>query len=461
MKSFPLFFQVSGRHVVIVGGGEQAAQKARLLLKTDARVTLLAPQLEAELAALVASGRARHQTGFSSPSIFQDAALVFIGTGCPGLDASVHALAKAAGAIVNVVDQPDLCDVTTPSIVDRDPVVVAIGTEGTAPVLGRQIKTRIERLLDPSLGAFAALAGRLRPAVAGQVPRDQRRGFWRWVFAGPAWAAHKRGNAREAARMIKAAIAQGGVPDRATAGRITLVGAGPGARDLLTLRAVERLQEADVIYYDRLVDPDVLELARRDARRVFVGKTPGSHSWPQDRINSLIVSDARRGAAVVRLKSGDPGLFGRAAEELHAARSAGVDVEIVPGITAASAASASIGAPLTERGQTEAVVLATGALRDQDELPDWGRWAAPGTTMAIYMGVANAAAVQRSLLAAGVPGSADVTIAVSVESPQQRSYAIKLADLARVVSEQAVPHPAVIMVTYPKTAQDTADRGAV
>ena len=273
MKSFPMFIRMENRRVVIVGGGEQAAQKSRLVLKTEAALDIIAEEIDDELTAIVQSGRARHLRGPITRAQFRDAALVFIGTGCPAIDASIHAIAKDAGALVNVVDQPELCDATTPSIVDRDPVVVAIGTEGTAPVLGRSIKTEIEKMLDPRLGSFAALAGRLRTAVAHRIPKEERRDFWRWAFNGAPWASFKRGAEREAIELLKSAL--GGSYDKETGGQIALVGAGPGARDLLTLRAVERLQEADVIFYDRLVDPMVLELARRDAERVYVGKTVG------------------------------------------------------------------------------------------------------------------------------------------------------------------------------------------
>ncbi|MDF0602526.1 SAM-dependent methyltransferase [Psychromarinibacter sp. C21-152] len=337
MKSFPMFIRTTGRRVVIVGGGEQAAQKARLLLKTDAQLILAAPELDPELRALVDRGRADWHRGRLTPALFETAAMGFIATGCPGLDACAHALARAARCPVNVVDRPDLCDLTTPSLVDRDPVVVAIGTEGTAPVLARQIKTQVEQMLAPTLGGLAAFAGRMRGAVAARVPRDARRAFWRWVFADAPRAAWTRGAEREAAQAIKDAIAAGRAPDTPRGGHIALVGAGPGARDLLTLRAVQRLQEADVIFHDRLVDADILELARRDAERVHVGRTAGAAAWPQDRIDALVVAEAAKGRQVVRLTSGDPGISGNAAENLTAARAAGIPVEIVPGIAAAPA----------------------------------------------------------------------------------------------------------------------------
>lgn len=261
MKTFPMFLKIADRHVVVIGGGEQAAQKARLLLKTEARLILLTEDLDPELADLVRAGRAEHS---QDPAIINGAALVFVATGCKGADASWHALAKQAGTVVNVVDYPALCDAMTPSIVDRDPVIVAIGTEGTAPVLGRRLKTRFEEILHPRLGAYAALAGRLRAEAAHRIPANARRDFWRWVFTGAPWRSFSSGQERGAARQIKDAMATG---DRAEAGHLCLVlgAADPG---LVPMAAVHRLQEADVIFCGRDVPNGVLELARRDAERV-------------------------------------------------------------------------------------------------------------------------------------------------------------------------------------------------
>ncbi|MDF1855053.1 SAM-dependent methyltransferase [Pseudooceanicola sp.] len=333
MKSFPMFIRTTDRRVVIVGGGEQAAQKARLILKTDAQLLLVAAVLDPELAALIAEGRAEWHRDAITPALFEGAVMAFIGTGCPGADASIHALAKVARCPVNVVDQPELCDITTPSLVDRDPIVVAIGTEGTAPVLARQIKTRVEEILAPNIGGLAAFAGRMRGAVAAQVPRPQRRAFWRWVFSDAPRDEWLRGAERAAAGRIKTAIAAGRAPDASGQGSIALVRAGPGARDLLTLRAVARLQEADVIFYDREVDQQVLELARRDAERVCLGPLAGAQTWPQPQIDARMVTEARRGRRVVRLIPGDPGIAGA---DLNAAQAAGVAVEIVPGVAAAT-----------------------------------------------------------------------------------------------------------------------------
>ncbi len=448
MKSFPMFIRTTGRKVVIAGGGEQAAQKSRLILKTDARIVLAAFELDAELQALVDEGKAVWHPDTPSASLFEGAAMGFIATGCPALDACLHGVAGLARCPVNVVDRPDLCDLTTPSLVDRDPVIVAIGTEGTAPVLARQIKTRVEEMLAPNLGGLAALAGRLRANVAARIPRNKRRAFWRWVFADAPRQSWVRGAEREAASQIKNAIAERQAPDTAAGGSISLVGAGPGARDLLTLRAVERLQEADVIFYDRLMGEDVLELARRDAERIYVGKSVGARAWPQERINALIVAEAKKGRRVVRLKAGDPGIFGRATEELEAARDAGIPVEIVPGITAACAASANAGRSLTERGATDTLVMATGRCRDGAPLPDCVRFATPGTALAFYMSVGQAERIQTALLARGMAADTPVTVGVDVSKSNERMLETPLGGLAEMIRAEDVTGCAVILISW-------------
>lgn len=325
MQTFPMFLRMAGRHVVIAGGGEQAAQKCRLMLKTEARILVLAPELDDELCGLAEEGRIDHVPGSITPDSFAGAALVFIATGCPGLDAALQELAKLGGALVNVVDQPDLCDAITPSIVDRDPVTVAIGTEGTAPVLARQIKTRVEQMLEPGLGDLARLAGRLRGAVAARVPQDRRRDLWRWVFTGAPRKLHARGAEREAARLLKAAIAEGGAPDRGPRGTIAVIDASGITPDLLTLRAVQRLQEADIILFDRDTGDGVLELARRDAERQSID----ARDWPAPRIAGLVLRHARSGQSVVRVHG--PGrAAGTVAEELAALATPDFPVEQVP-----------------------------------------------------------------------------------------------------------------------------------
>jgi uroporphyrin-III C-methyltransferase/precorrin-2 dehydrogenase/sirohydrochlorin ferrochelatase len=302
MKTFPMFLRMTGRRLIVVGGGEQAAQKVRLAQKTEADIIVVAPEPEAEFQGQADHGRIHLQPDADAET-FRNTALVFVATGCPGADAAWHGVAKAAGALVNVVDAPDLCDAITPSIVDRDPVVVAIGTEGTAPVLGRQIKTRIEQLLEPNLGRLAELAGALRDDVAQRVPRPKRRAFWRWVFGDAPRQAHAQGNEDAARVMIHETVVARGETGETSASMITLIAGAEGPGDLMTLRAVQRLQEADVIFHAPDTDPGVLELARRDAERVATGgrDTP---DWPVSRVLDRVRCASKTASRIVWLVKG-------------------------------------------------------------------------------------------------------------------------------------------------------------
>lgn len=303
MKAFPMFIKTTGRRVVIVGGGEQAAQKARLLLKTDADLVFAALQLDPEIEALVETGRATWHEGPLTEAFLKGAAMVFVATGCFAVDVSAHAIAKAAGCLVNVVDQPHLCDMTTPSLVDRDPVVIAIGTEGTAPVLARQIKTQIEQNLPQNLGGLAALAGRLRPSVSKNVERAKRRALWTWVFSGKPRALWDRGAEAHAATMIKEAISNR-FRDGSGPGAVSIIDAGYGETAMQTLRAVQRLQDADVILFDQADAEPILELARRDAQRIFIGDTKAQSPWPPSWIQSRVFAQTKNAANVVFVTGG-------------------------------------------------------------------------------------------------------------------------------------------------------------
>ncbi len=449
MKTFPMFLQMAGRRVVIVGGGEQAAQKARLILKTEAEVEIWAPSLDPELADLTANGRVTHHAGPITPDRFSGTALVFVATGCPGMDMALHSLAKIGGATVNVVDQPALCDAITPSIVDRDPVVVAIGTEGTAPVLARQIKTKLEEMLEPRLGDLAALAGRMRTAASARLGPRARRDLWRWVFNDSPRQLFTGGAEREAAQMIKSAIETGEF-GTSKGGSVSLVGAGPGAKDLITLRGVQRLQEADVIYYDRLLDPEILELARRDAERIYVGKAPGCHSWPQEKITQTLVAAAKRGQRVVRLKCGDPGVFGRTTEETEALAASGIRFEIVPGVTAACAAAASLGESLTDRGNIDTLVLTTGHLHKGYTVPDPIKDIRPGTCVALYMAVGAAPQIVARLQADHNNVPFDVQIVAKAQRKGQVVLNCLLADLVNALAAHEITGEAMLFVRWPR-----------
>lgn len=303
MQSFPMFIKTTGRTVVVVGDGEQAAQKCRLLLKSDADILLLGDHPDDELLAMIKQGRIRQQAGQISRASFETATIGFIATGSPAADVCIHAIAKDAGLLVNVVDRPELCDLTTPSIVDRDPVVVAIGTEGNAPVLGRRIKTQIEQMLDPSVGRFAEAVGRLRGMVARYVPQSQRRAFWREVFVGQIWQTFKRGSERDAIQRLKAQIM--GEHPASQVAQVTLIDSMSGQADMISLRGVERLQEADEIFYEQESDQAILELARRDAERNLLGSVTSDHTWPIRSRISFIRQAAKPGRNIVWISNCD------------------------------------------------------------------------------------------------------------------------------------------------------------
>ena len=449
MKYFPMFIDTQGRKIVIVGGGEQAAQKYRLASKSEAEIIIAAENLDDELLGCAQKGLLTHHKGAITADLFKDSAMVFLATGCRAVDASLHDLAKAAGAYVNVVDTPELCDIVTPAIVDRDPVVVAIGTEGNAPVLARQIKTMIEQNLEPDLGEFVSFVGKLRGAVKKYMDGQQRRNFWRWVFSDEPRRLFQTGAKTHAMQLVKRKIGMDEriEDDNATKqSHVSIVGAGPGATDMITLRGIKRLQEADVIFYDRLVDPGILELARRDAERVYVGKTLNTVQWPQSRINNLIVTTAKQGKNIVRLKSGDPGMFSRGAEEVHALKDNDISYEIVPGVTAAAGAAAALGGFLTDRTENSTVVLTTGHVGSHNQNPDWARYLQSGTTLALYMGVQNAGLIRDQLLQAGLSTSTPVQIACSVGLKGEKTLETDLDNMCDDIQASEISNPAIIFV---------------
>ncbi|MGD9510922.1 MAG: SAM-dependent methyltransferase, partial [Geminicoccaceae bacterium] len=323
MRFFPVFMDLNDQTVLVVGGGEQAAQKLRLLTRTGARLRVLASEVCDEVASLAARRRIALERRSLQARDLANARLVYVALDDGAEAAMAAAMARAAGVPVNAVDRQELCDFITPAIVDRDPVVVAIGTEGTAPVLARQIKSRLEAMLPAGLGELSRWAVRLRQHAADAIAHGRtRRRFWEGFFEGPIARAYLAGNFATAHDLAERELA-GAVP---VSGRVSLVGAGPGDPDLLTVKAVRALQEADVIVTDRLVGPEILDRARRDARRILVGKTPGHPSPTQAEINAILVREATAGHYVVRLKGGDPMVFGRAGEALAALHAAGIAV---------------------------------------------------------------------------------------------------------------------------------------
>ena len=457
LSVFPAFHRVAGRRIVVVGGGVEAANKIRLLAETSAEIVVFAPALESETGAVVAAAHADWRGARPSRADIAGAALVFAATGSEADDREVAALAREAGVPVNVVDRPELCDFYTPAIVNRAPLAVAIGSEGVAPVLTRHVRARIEAMLSPAFGDLAGLADRLRERV-GRALHDvgDRRRFWARFFSGAiaekVFAGDIHAAEQEALRSLEI--------DPIRSGHVSLVGAGPGAADLLTLRAQRALQEADVIVYDRLVPEAVVAQGRRDARRIYVGKAKGAHVVTQAEINALIVAEARAGHRVVRLKSGDPLIYGRAGEEIAALRSAGISFDIVPGITAAFAAAAEAEIPLTFRqaaGSAEgatgeqgkaahSLVFATGHDADGKTLPDWANLALAGATVAVYMGRSVAGDVAARLIEAGLKPSTPVAVIENASRADRRAYAGRLDELGLIASRPELVGPVLILV---------------
>ena len=444
MKHFPIFLAAEGRRIVVAGGGEAAIAKLRLLLKTDARLTVIASDPAPEIREWAAARRLRLILRKMEPGDAVCAALFYAATDDDAEDARVAALARADGALVNMVDNLEGSQFITPAIVDRDPVTVAIGTEGAAPVLARRIKSMLEAQLSPILGSLARAARDFR-ARAELLPRGRtRRAFWAEYFdwAGPEALA----NAGESAlsRTLETLLGRHLGAARQP-GRVDFVGAGPGDPELLTLKARRALDAADVLIHDRLVTPGILELARREALILDVGKEGFGPSTPQSEIDALLVEHGRRGAHVVRLKSGDATVFGRLDEEIEAVASAGIAYSVIPGITAASAAVAAIGQSLTKRGRNSSVRFMTGHDVKGFADHDWAALARPGEVAAIYMGKRAARYVQGRLLMHGADPATAVTVIENASRTEQRVLQTTLARLEPDLGEAKLRGPALML----------------
>ncbi|MCC0042880.1 MAG: uroporphyrinogen-III C-methyltransferase [Brucellaceae bacterium] len=435
--------RVAGRAVIIVGGGEEAFAKARLLAQSSAELVVVAEHVEPAFADWLAKNEITLLSQPFDAVVLQGAALVFAATGEEAADRRVVEAARAAGIPVNAVDRPELCDFFTPALVNRAPLAVAIGTEGAGPVLAQKVRARIERLLPPSLGALAALAVGYRSLVEQLVEKGQpRRRFWNAFFAGEAARNVEQGDVASARRAADQLLLH---PEEA-AGHVALVGAGPGAEDLITLRAHRLLMEADVIVHDALVPEAVVSLGRRDAERIAAGKRKGCHSKSQAEINDLLVSLAMAGKRVVRLKAGDPLVFGRAGEEMQALRDADISYEVVPGVTAAFAAAADFELPLTLRGVASSMVFTTGHDLKGASLPDWARLAIDGATVAVYMGRSNAADVALRLIKAGLSPDTGVAVVENAGQPGRRLLHGTLTDLPALAERTELTGPVMTII---------------
>ncbi len=442
MKHFPIFVALEGRRVVLSGGGDAAVAKLRLLLKTQARLTVFAPQACAEIMAWANEGRLTLVQRKMAPGDTTCATLFYAADEDEAEDARTASIARADGALVNIVDNLADSQFITPAIVDRDPVVVAIGTEGAAPVLARAIKADLETQLPATLGTLARIGKTFRKAVDVLPMGRRRRDFWRSFYFGAGPRTLEQGG--EAAvqdgldTLLETFKTQA---DRA--GHVAFVGAGPGDPELLTLKARKALDEADVVIHDRLVTPEILELARREAIVINVGKRGFGTSTAQEEINRLIVEHALRGAQIVRLKGGDPSVFGRLDEETEACDAARIGWHVVPGITAASASAAALGQSLTRRGRNSSIRMLTGHDMQGFADHDWRTLAQPGEVAAIYMAKASARYIQGRLIMHGADRATPVTLVENASRPDQRILATTLDRLPDDLSKAGLNGPAL------------------
>lgn len=445
MRHFPVFLDLAGKKVVFSGAGETAEAKLRLLLKTDAAIHVFGEDATPAVRRLAETGRLRLAERPLGEGDVDGAALVYGANDDVEKDRRAVEIGKRAGALTNIVDNLDESEFITPAIVDRDPVTVAIGTEGTAPVLARQIKARIEELLPAATGTLAAIANRFRDRVA-RLDGRRRRDFWARFFDSEGPRAFASGGALAVEEKLTELVSQAALEATTSGtGHVAFVGAGPGDPELLTLKARRLLHEAEVVLHDALVTPEILELARREAVIVDVGKRGFAKSWKQDEINALLVEHAATGARVVRVKSGDPAIFGRLDEETEALAAAGIEFEIVPGITAASAAAGAIGVSLTRRGRNSALTLLTGHDMRGFAEQDWAKLAEPGQTAAIYMGLKAMRFIAGRLLMHGARADAPVTICANVSRADQQIIAARLDDLPALATGGSLKGPAVLL----------------
>ncbi|BCH20817.1 siroheme synthase [Mesorhizobium sp. L-8-3] len=443
LNAFPVFVRVEERVVVVVGNGDEALAKARLIAQSSAAIRIVADRPEHALADWIAANDVAHIRAPYDASALDSAVLAFAATGDEALDRRISDDARALSIPVNAVDRPECCDFFTPALVNRAPVAVAIGTEGAGPVLAQLIRARIDQMLSPSLGQLATLGNSFRDLAEKLLPRGSvRRRFWNDFFSGAPARAMEVGHADEA----REAAAELLLRRTAARGHVALVGAGPGAEDLLTLRAQRLLMQADVIVHDALVPEAVVAMGRRDAERLPVGKRKGCHSKSQQEINALLVELGRQGRQVVRLKSGDPLIFGRAGEEMQALRDAGISYEVVPGVTAAFAAAADFELPLTLRGVTSSMVFTTGHDLKGGTLPDWAKLAISGATVAVYMGRSVAADVAGRLIEVGLSPDTAVAVVENASLSGRRLFHGTLADLPSLEGRGDLSGPVMTII---------------
>ena len=446
MDFLPVFQNVKGRPVIVLGGGKAAARKADLAARAGAVVRVFAPALGPDLAALAGDRGLDHRTGEVSADDLKDCALAFAASDDAAANQRLHGLAVAAGVPINVVDRPELCGFVMPAVLDRDGVVVAVSSGGEAPLLTRIMKARFETLVPAAYGRLARFAGSWRATVrAAIVDADRRRRFWENVFEGPVAELVFSGRETEARHAMEAGLAEAGA-DGAPRGEVYLVGAGPGDPDLLTFRALRLMQQAEVVLYDRLIGDGIVNLVRRDAERIYVGKAAQDHTVPQEEIGDLMVKLAKQGKRVLRLKGGDPFIFGRGGEEIEALAAEGIAFQVVPGVSAANGCAAYAGIPLTHRDHAQACVFVTGHGKDDRLGIDWKALIRPRQTIVIYMGLSSLAKLAAEYEAHGGDPATPAAIVENGTRPNQRVVTGAIAELPALAEKAKLGQPSLIII---------------
>jgi len=446
MRYLPIHVDTKDSRILIIGGEGAAEAKLRTLIKTEAELVVIAPEISPEITRWAEAGYLSWiEKEFEAADLI-GIRLLYVATEDDMLNAEVAELARSKGLLVNAADQKDACDFITPALVDRSPVIVSIGTEGTSPSLARAVKTDLEARLPSKLGALANIINGLRARVKNSIPSlATRQLFWADIFDGKDLINQLRVSGDELTRRVEDKLAG---HNEEKIGHVSLVGSGPGNPDLLTLAARQKLHSADVIVYDRLVSQGVLDFGRREAEYVYVGKEPGGKSTPQDEINAIIVEKALKGLTVVRLKSGDPLMFGRADEEINALEEASIRYDIVPGITSAASAAAEIGASLTTRGHNKAVSLLTGHDAKGFAEHDWKALAREGARAAVYMGVGASGFIQGRLLMHGADKNLPVTVVENASRQDQIIVSTTLENVSEDIKAHGIKGPAILLLGY-------------
>lgn len=444
MDIFPISLKLQQQPCLIVGGGHIAYRKAVLLAKAGAVIDVLAPEIESGLLEIVNNSRGQYISACFGPALpLRNYRLVIAATNDKAVNIQVFEACEAEKILVNSVDDPPHCRFMVPAIIDRSPLVVSIATNGSSPVLSRQIRTQLEASIPHGMGRLAEFSGKWRAKAKEKIINpDERRIFWEDLYASPLKEHVFNDNIEQADRLIEQALINWKTPK----GEVYLVGAGPGDPELLTLKALRLMQQADVIIYDRLVSPAILELCRRDADKIYVGKARSNHSVPQDGINALLVEYAQQGKRVCRLKGGDPFIFGRGGEEIQELFAAGVAFQVVPGITAASGCSAYAGIPLTHRDYAQSVRFLTGHLKEgSPELP-WRELVYENQTLVLYMGLVGLEKICAQLIAHGQRPNMPVALISKGTTPEQKVVVGTLADIASKVSEHQIQAPTLTII---------------